>query len=211
MSVARPGGTAVRGGTWYFRTGPIQCAVLRVSGRSLWESGVSPDGQARSAGFDGPVSGFDPVVLDIARARVRGVGARVTMARVRVLAILMESRRALSHHDIESRIGPDEIDRVTVYRVLDWLVESRLVHRLAGSDRAWRFATIQDEHANLGPHGHFQCNDCGRTYCLGDAEGGLQGVKVPGGFGAESIDLTGRGTCADCGGGGASISRRDWK
>ena len=78
-----------------------------------------------------------------ARAQLRATGVRITPARAAVFKLLHESERALSHQEIESGLGrANPLDRVTVYRVLDWLVEQGLAHKVAGLDRVWRFSII---------------------------------------------------------------------
>ena len=58
-----------------------------------------------------------------ARTRLRSLGSRVTEPRVPVLAVLMQGDEPLSHQAVCDALPDDAgIDRVTVYRVLDWLV-----------------------------------------------------------------------------------------
>ena len=59
-------------------------------------------------------------------ARIRAAGARATPARVRVLELLSAAPSPLSHYDIEQSLGEGSLDRVTLYRVLDWMVEAGL-------------------------------------------------------------------------------------
>ncbi|MEW6352692.1 MAG: transcriptional repressor [Pseudomonadota bacterium] len=127
---------------------------------------------------------------------IRHTGARVTTARVQVLAALLEAGRALTHHEIESRLGrAHAIDRVTVYRVLEWLTRQRLAHKIPGDDRVWRFNVADEEHA--GQHAHFKCNCCCRVFCLKDT-GGSCSVKLPPGYSAQRFELTVKGLCAQC-------------
>ena len=136
----------------------------------------------------------NPAISEQARAALRATGERITPARVRVFAALLDARRALSHHEIEAGLGPDcPLDRVTLYRVLDWLVERGLAHRVAGSDRAWRFGIACAAHAN---HAHFLCNGCGKVVCL--AETVARRVALPRGFRSESVEMTVKGLCAEC-------------
>lgn len=148
-----------------------------------------------------------------ARERVRGVGLRVTPARVRVLAELAASGGLLSHQDIELRLGQDPVDRVTLYRVLESLVEHGLAHRVSGSDRTWRFGVAHGAAGDAGKaaagsrsgsfrqghdlHAHFQCSDCGKVVCLSEVAAG-RSLPVPRGYRAESVELTVRGRCPRC-------------
>ena len=68
-----------------------------------------------------------------AETMVRDTGARTTRPRVAILAVLLAAERALSHNEVERRVNSAfGIDRVTVYRVLDWLSGQGLAHKIAG-------------------------------------------------------------------------------
>jgi len=130
-------------------------------------------------------------ITERARSALRATGERVTPTRLRVYVALLDSARALSHHELEAALGTgDPIDRVTLYRVLDWLVDQGLAHRVAGIDRVWRFSIARDSHA------HFQCNGCGKVVFLGEALTGR--VSLPRGFRSEAIELRVLGRCAEC-------------
>jgi len=139
-----------------------------------------------------------PTYRDRAEALVRRAGARVTRQRVEVLAALLAAPRALTHHEIERRVNRGiGVDRVTVYRVLEWLTVHSLAHKIAGNDRVWRFNAAGEE-PDLGhDHAHFKCNDCGDVICL-DAVRAARSVPLPSGFRFQEIELTVKGLCADC-------------
>ncbi|OAJ69348.1 Fur family transcriptional regulator [Methylobacillus sp. MM3] len=127
---------------------------------------------------------------------IQASGQRATPVRSAVLGILMETDAALSHAEILDRLQAlGEFDRVTVYRVLDWLVEHGLLHKVAGAGRAWRFRLTRNE--TMHRHAHFQCNQCGRIFCLPDVQPVLP-KKVPASFSVESIELNLKGICDDC-------------
>ena len=86
--------------------------------------------------------------VEAAQVSLRTTGARVTQPRVQVLATILGSDKALSHHEIEALLAGQSIDRVTVYRVLDWLVGQKLAHRISGQDRIWRFGAVITKYAN---------------------------------------------------------------
>jgi len=137
-----------------------------------------------------------PSTLPAAQARIRSAGERVTGPRCAVLAALLDAESALTHHEIEAALGKGKpVDRVTVYRVLDWLVALGLAHRIAGEDRAWRFHASRE--ASAGPHAHFTCSRCGRTVCLEDVAVPAS-VKVPRGYVPQGVELTVKGLCAAC-------------
>jgi len=127
---------------------------------------------------------------------IRRVGARATPARVRVLRLLRAAPAALTHHEIEQALGELALDRVTLYRVLDWLVDSGLAHRHTDAHRMFRFSAAGDgEHAT---HTHFRCEACGRVFCL-DAAPPLP-PRLPEGFSLSRVELDLRGRCARCAG-----------
>jgi Fur family transcriptional regulator, ferric uptake regulator len=131
-----------------------------------------------------------------AEAMIRETRARVTRPRVAVLAVLLAAERALTHHEVASRVERRlDIDRVTIYRVLDWLVQSGLAHKIAGDDRVWRYNAADHTHAR--GHAHFQCNRCGTVICL-DEFGAAPRVALPAGYISQQVDLTVKGLCARC-------------
>jgi Fur family transcriptional regulator, ferric uptake regulator len=131
-----------------------------------------------------------------AQKLIREAGERLTSPRSAVLATLLASGEALSHHDIEERLRDLlSVDRVTVYRVLDWLTGTGLAHRIAGDDRTWRFNASRGRHA--GRHAHFTCSGCGKTVCLDEIPAELA-LKMPRGFVSREFELNVRGLCSRC-------------
>ena len=131
-----------------------------------------------------------------ARRLIRAAGERLTAPRAAVLAVLLEARSALTHHEIEATLAATfPVDRVTVYRVLDRLVALGLAHRIAGEDRSWRFRANRDR--AHGPHAHFTCSQCGTTVCLEDVAV-PPAVKLPRGFVTQKVELTVKGLRAAC-------------
>ena len=127
---------------------------------------------------------------------IRETQGRVTNARIEILATLLKAEGALTHNQIEARLAhASGIDRVTVYRVLEWLTENDLAHKISGDDRVWRFnaAGASDEHQ----HAHFKCTSCDQVICLEDMGKGMA-PKLPGGYKPEAIDITVKGLCARC-------------
>lgn len=138
-----------------------------------------------------------------AQILLHGTGERPTAARLAVLDILLATPTALTHADVAAaaRKAGVEMDRVTLYRVLDWLVEKGLAHKIAGEDRVWRFNAMARDglvQAGAHEHAHFQCSRCGRLYCLDELRP-VFAFSLPPGFRCDHAELTLRGLCPDCG------------
>lgn len=127
-------------------------------------------------------------------ARIRAAGARATPARIRVLCLLHDAPAALTHHDIERELGAPALDRVTLYRVLDWLTESGLAHKSTDARGVFRFSlAAAGEHT---AHAHFSCEACGRVFCLAAAP--PTAPDLPLGFALSRMEIDLRGRCANC-------------
>lgn len=130
--------------------------------------------------------------IGVARRLIAGTGGRQTRPRIEALVALLEAGRTVSHADLHRRLPA--LDRVSLYRALDWLVEHRLAHRAADGDGIRRYGPSlpQDDHR----HPHFHCTNCGLTTCL-EAVAGPQ-VILPGGFTGSSVEVLVRGLCRTC-------------
>ncbi len=127
---------------------------------------------------------------------IRSTGDRVTAARVRVLSLLLAAPRALTHREIEDGLDTAlAIDRVTVYRVLDWLTARHLAHKIAADDRVWRFNAVPSAHG--GEHAHFHCTACGDVICLEALATDIT-PPLPAGYAPESLEVTIKGLCSEC-------------
>jgi Fur family ferric uptake transcriptional regulator len=133
----------------------------------------------------------------LAEKLIRDTGDRLTNARIHVLAALLGAGRALTHNEIETRLNrADGINRVTVYRVLEWLTKRGIAHKIAGEDRVWRFNVAGGGHT--GQHAHFVCNGCGRVLCLDEVSEPPE-PQLPAGFQLQDVELTVKGLCDACG------------
>jgi len=131
-----------------------------------------------------------------AETLIRATGDRVTAPRLHVLGVLLAAGRALTHNEVEARLDPKlGINRVTVYRILEWLTHNDIAHKLSGEDRVWRFSVQEQGHT--GEHPHFVCNACGRVLCLADSDERPK-PRLPVGFQPTGVELTVKGLCDAC-------------
>ena len=69
---------------------------------------------------------------------------------------------------IVSRL-PNRTDAVTVYRTLNTFTGKKIVHRVRGDERSWKYAAGRPDDRRQHTHPHFVCDDCGRVNCLDDS------------------------------------------
>ena len=136
--------------------------------------------------------------ISVSSELIRAAGIKVTQGRVRVLDVLHAASQPLCHAEMEGRLGGDQlaaIDRVTLYRILDSLVDCGLALKAVDTRGVFRFsaAGTQRQHAK---HIHFRCTDCGGVFCL-KAEPPPP-PKLPRGFRLGEVEFDVRGTCAGC-------------
>lgn len=126
-------------------------------------------------------------------------GATMTPARVRVLQLLLASDAAMSHQALQQAAAASgqAFDRVTLYRVLDWLAAQGLAHCVTGHDGVRRYSVSGGATGAQHDHAHFECDACGRLFCL---DGGSVGAlpAIPDGFAPTRTEVIVHGRCADC-------------
>lgn len=128
--------------------------------------------------------------------RIHERGARATPARLAVMQLLETADQALSHHDIETALADAGFDRVTLYRVLDWLEQVGLAHRTVDAQRVFRFSVAAVNTPSHSNHAHFRCDDCGKVYCLEEVP--VASPALPAGFSGTAVELSVTGHCARC-------------
>lgn len=123
-------------------------------------------------------------------------GGRVTRTRVAVVDVLGDSDHPLTHDEVAAALTSGGVvhDRVTLYRALDWLVAQGLAHRVAGSDRAWRYGLVRQAAHH---HAHFHCDRCGHVFCLENLQPAFA-LALPGGYQLERAELILHGACPAC-------------
>lgn len=128
---------------------------------------------------------------------IRSVGGRVTYARMRILALLKAVSVPLSHSEIETLLAQDKhpVDRVTIYRVLDWLADVGLALKAADGRGVFRFSA-SDPDGEHAQHIHLRCTGCGGMFCL-DTPAPPPPV-LPRGFRFGGMALDIRGECPRC-------------
>jgi Fur family ferric uptake transcriptional regulator len=96
---------------------------------------------------------------------LKATGLRKTPVRTGVIDILSASRQPLDVPQIIAKL-PSHTDAVTVYRTLNTFARKKLVHRVRGEDRSWRYAMGDAQVKDSHRHPHFVCERCGKVECL---------------------------------------------
>jgi Fur family transcriptional regulator, ferric uptake regulator len=134
------------------------------------------------------------------RSAIRATGSRATPSRVRVLQLLQSAQGPLSHAETARALATEalpEIDRVTLYRVLDWLCEAGLAHKAADTHGVFRYSAAQRD-VKHDEHVHFRCIGCGRVYCLKSRP--PPQPALPKGFRLRGMMVDIHGDCPRCAG-----------
>ncbi len=96
---------------------------------------------------------------------LRSAEVEATVNRVSVLETIGNNNYPLTAIDIFNVVERTHaINRVTVYRILDLLVEKNILERLSSGGRAAYYGMAPNE--NHVSHPHFYCIRCGRMDCL---------------------------------------------
>lgn len=84
-----------------------------------------------------------------------------------MLEVFEHTTEALAGVDLVDRLQR-EMNKTTVYRILERLVDEGLVHSFKDQDGLQWFAKCQgcSSSHHTDSHPHFQCRDCGKTECL---------------------------------------------
>jgi Fur family ferric uptake transcriptional regulator len=108
---------------------------------------------------------------DKARAMLKRAKLYCTQSRIVVLQALLEAARPLRQDQIAPQPSRRAVNKVTVYRTLESLIDAGLVHRAFMQNRACYFE-LADHCTDKQCHPHFTCTNCGITHCL-------TGVSLP--------------------------------
>lgn len=124
---------------------------------------------------------------------------RNTPSKRAILDLITHSKVALSHTEIQKLTG-DLCDRVTIYRILDRLVNEDLIHKIAIPDGTVKYASCHHHHHeehHTHNHVHFSCEQCHTVTCLDAIEPSYQ---IPDSYFVKQVNFTLSGLCPNCNG-----------
>lgn len=131
---------------------------------------------------------------------LRKASLRRTPVRLGVLDILAAAAHPLAVPQLLERLPP-ETDAVTVYRTLNTFTRKKLVHRVRGDDRTWRYALGGVRTPVRHQHPHFVCDECGVVECLEDSEipsGLVKSLRLGATYAVSYPEVLLHGLCPRC-------------
>ena len=120
-----------------------------------------------------------------------------TAPRLRVLSMMYSKNTATSQPDLENVMH--DIDRVTLYRILNIFEEKGIIHKVFDLDGTANYAVCHSDceaNHHHDEHVHFNCTVCKNVYCLNELS--LPSITLPAGFKPESFTLYASGLCPKC-------------
>lgn len=134
-------------------------------------------------------------------ALLKASGLKRTPVRLGVLRVLVAADESMDVQDILKQL-PSFTEPVTVYRTLNTLVTKKMVHRVRGEDRSWRYAVgDRTEATGEHQHAHFVCDHCGKVECIAHSKvpAKVFDKMIPGpGYKVEYPEVVLHGTCPKC-------------
>ena len=112
-----------------------------------------------------------------------------------VFDILEKTSGPISAVDIikKAKRRSPEINKTTVYRILEKLVSERSVEAIMLKEGALHYEKIRGEKH----HHHFVCSSCTKVYCIDSCASGIDKM-TPKGFIITNHEITLRGVCKSC-------------
>jgi Fur family ferric uptake transcriptional regulator len=130
---------------------------------------------------------------------LEGHGVDLTPLREAVLRSIGDESRPLTVAEIKAAVRHQvSINKVTLYRILDLLVDRGLVKRLWARDRAFRYGIGETRHHP--DHPHFVCSRCGAMECLEPdmLPMGIKKFQTKGKRIIKHVDVRFEGICERC-------------
>jgi len=127
------------------------------------------------------------------------VKLETTANRLRVLEVVGNNGFPLSAADIYKTLERgSSINRVTVYRILDLLVDHGIVERISTGGRSFCYGLAPNDYHE--PHPHFYCTRCGQMDCLNPGSLSVESEPLwktfPGRI--DKVEVRVDGVCKNC-------------
>jgi len=121
---------------------------------------------------------------------------KATPIRIELLQLLSKSSSALPYSDIQNHLN--KYDRVTLYRTINAMIDSGIVHKAStsGDEIFYALCSAQcSKQCHKHEHIHFKCKQCGMVSCI-HAEQSIQ-IAIPN-YQIEEVSVEVSGICKNC-------------
>ncbi len=135
------------------------------------------------------------MTTDKAEELLAEVKLRRTRQRVDILTALINAKAPVNQAQIMESLGKSSPNKVTIYRVLESLIETGIVHQAYIQDRCAYYELGHNCTAQQC-HPHFTCISCKETRCMKDVE--LPMAKSSDGFVIKHQQVRLEGLCPNC-------------
>ena len=153
--------------------GYVLCSVVVVYGLQVTELRAEV-----------PLNGLTP-----AEKLLKEVNLSLTRQRVAVLELFLREEHPMTPHEVWEILKDQEhVDQVTIYRVLEALVRTRLLTQVPSTDRN-SYYCLAERLQSL--HAHLYCNLCRRMLCVESPLSAQTERK-------EELHVVLSGTCTQC-------------
>jgi Fur family ferric uptake transcriptional regulator len=121
---------------------------------------------------------------------------RNTKAKSLILESLKRAPQAAVSQDVLQTELEGEVDRATIYRVLNRFKEEGVIHKIVGDDGKQYFAVCMNcgQKKHQHNHYHFRCLNCGRVECMSQQAP----IDLPEGYQMTNFNGVVSGYCARC-------------
>jgi Fur family ferric uptake transcriptional regulator len=121
---------------------------------------------------------------------------RNTTAKTEIQELILSTSVALSHTEIQE-VTKGLCDRVTIYRILERLLEEGIIHKIVNIDGVVKYAGCHScsEKHHHHHHIHFSCQKCKSVTCLDNVE---PSYKLPKNYKVSEVNFTLSGLCPQC-------------
>lgn len=130
---------------------------------------------------------------------LEGAGLDSTANRLHVMQVIGSNNSPLTAAEVFRTVERTQpINRVTVYRILDILVEKSILEKISSGGRAAYYGMAPNEHH--APHPHFYCTNCGLIDCLSPESLSINSDNLHKTFPGEvgKIEVRVEGICKRC-------------
>ena len=138
-------------------------------------------------------------MLNFEEIQIKKRGLKATSPRKIILKKLIETKFSITPSMLEKTLS-SQIDRVTLYRVLEVFHKVGIVHRFSDIEGNTRYTLCDLNPCGPDPshdeHMHFKCLKCGQVKCLTHIK--ISNIELPTGYKLTQTTLNGEGYCKEC-------------